>query len=119
MEMDGENPNGRLDWGLVSERVGLRLKQEYGAENWNCLAVLPSGLRHWGMPYLILRVDDAAVDRRLSFTHLLIAQPRRFPLLMLPLPWRAPCSSSSCRGWPHKVQWRGVRCLFTVHGGKD
>ena len=54
MEMDGENPNGRLDWGLVSERVGLRLKQEYGAENWNCLAVLPSGLRHWGMPYLIL-----------------------------------------------------------------
>ena len=39
--MDGENPNGRLDWGLVSERVGLRLKQEYGAENWNCLAVLP------------------------------------------------------------------------------
>ena len=75
MEMDGENPNGRLDWGLVSERVGLRLKQEYGAENWNCLAVLPSGLRHWGMPYLILRVDDAAVDRRLSVTHLLITQP--------------------------------------------
>ena len=72
--MDGENPNGRLDWGLVSERVGLRLKQEYGAENWNCLAVLPSGLRHWGMPYLILRVDDAAVDRRLSVTHLLITQ---------------------------------------------
>ena len=73
--MDGENPNGRLDWGLVSERVGLRLKQEYGAENWNCLAVLPSGLRHWGMPYLILRVDDAAVDRRQSVTHLLIPQP--------------------------------------------
>ena len=75
VETDKENPSERLDWGLVAEKVGLRLNQKSGAVNWNCLADLPSGLHHWGMPYLILRVDDAAVDRRQSTIHLLITQP--------------------------------------------
>ena len=76
VEMDKENPNERLDWGLVAEKVGLRLNQKSGAVNWNCLADLPSGLHHWRMPYLILRVDDTAVDCRQSKTiHLLITQP--------------------------------------------
>ena len=35
VEMDKENPNKRLDWGLVAEKVGLRLNQKCGAGNWN------------------------------------------------------------------------------------
>ena len=92
--MAKDKEDGILDWALVAENVHLLLNQKGGeSANFNCIADLPS-LLYWGMPHLILRVHDKAVNPRLATFHLLITQPAgsqslQLPLLQLLLSWWA------------------------------
>ena len=60
--MAKDKEDGILDRALVAENVHLLLNQKGGeSANFNSIADLPS-LLYWGMPHLILRVHDKAVN---------------------------------------------------------